>query len=102
MVPYLLFPTALILLLYLKVRLARGRRNFKEMVLKEGQHFGEIMMLLPEHVPFRGLAQVSVVGNSYSIIPSEIRSLFDEDTVECTIYQQFRFTVVIYYLLLAT
>lgn len=26
----------------------------------ERQHFGEMFMLLPEHVPFRGLAQVRV------------------------------------------
>lgn len=47
-----------------KVRLARGRRKFKEMALKEGQHFGEITILLPEHVPFRGLAQASLTTST--------------------------------------
>lgn len=27
-------------------------------MLSEGKHFGEMTVLLPEHVPFRGLAQV--------------------------------------------
>lgn len=30
----------------------------------ERRHFGEMFMLLPEHVPFRGLAQVSPWGFS--------------------------------------
>ena len=42
----------------LQVRLAKGRRNFKTAVLGERRYFGEMFMLLPEHVPFRGLAQV--------------------------------------------
>lgn len=42
-----------------QVRLAKGRRNFRTMTVRERQHFGEMFMLLPEHVPFRGLAQVS-------------------------------------------
>eukprot|EP00903_Cladosiphon_okamuranus_P018054 g16615.t1 len=41
-----------------EVRLAKGRRNFKTTTIGERKHFGEMFMLLPEHVPFRGLAQV--------------------------------------------
>ncbi|CAM9173045.1 unnamed protein product, partial [Discosporangium mesarthrocarpum] len=41
-----------------EVRLAKGRRKYHEVIMKEGQHFAEITMLLPQNVPFRGLAQV--------------------------------------------
>ena len=41
-----------------QVRLATRKREYKTTVLGERHHFGEIFMLLPEHVPFRGLARV--------------------------------------------
>ncbi|CAM9237533.1 unnamed protein product, partial [Hapterophycus canaliculatus] len=41
-----------------EIRLANGRRNFKTTTMGERRYFGEMFMLLPEHVPFRGLAQV--------------------------------------------
>lgn len=36
----------------------------------ERRHFGEMFMLLPEHVPFRGLAQVRI---SYFVESRKIR-----------------------------
>lgn len=53
----------------LQVRLAKGRRNFKTATLGERRYFGEMFMLLPEHVPFRGLAQVRAVPRKAEFRP---------------------------------